>query len=105
MMNYHTLPEIESYYCCGIWECSDAGELSTGHQQGAPGTSHEGETEDQGKPATPSNYIKVQPPSDKRGNSHWEKWLLIPLKKIKLKKKIISIKLCQKKLYVCLQLL
>lgn len=72
MMNYHTLPEIESYYCCGIWERSDAGELSTGHQQGAPGTSHEGETEDQGKPATPSNYIKVQPPSGKRGNSHWE---------------------------------
>lgn len=73
MMNYHTLPEIESYYCCGIWERSDAGELSTGHQQGAPGTSHEGETEDQGKPATPSNYIKVQPHSDKRDNSHWEK--------------------------------
>lgn len=67
-MNYHTLPEIESYYCCGIWERSDAGELSTGHQQGAPGTSHEGETEDQGKPATPSNYIKVQPHSDKRDN-------------------------------------
>lgn len=67
MMNYLTLPEIKSEYNCGIGECSDPGELSTGHQQRAPGTSHEGETEDQGKAA----YIKVQPPSGKRGNSHW----------------------------------
>lgn len=55
MMNYLTLPEIKSEYNCGIGECSDPGELSTGHQQRAPGTSHEGETEDQGKAATPSN--------------------------------------------------
>lgn len=71
MMNYHTLPEIKSEYDCGIGERSDPGELSTGYQQRTPGTSHEGETEDQGKAATPSNNIKVQPPSGKRGNSHW----------------------------------
>lgn len=76
MMNYHTLTEIKSKYGCGIGERSDPGELSTGHQQRTPRTSHEGETEDQGKPA-----IKVQRPSGKRGN--WEKWL-VPLKFFKL---------------------